>query len=297
MVMMYMLQYDINKVYNNFINTFRHCGNFLINETDDAIMHHLFEEFSIDVVSFFHEKTLKVLLEESLINEEIYFECLEIRASYLDIEMNNRQLMNPKSVRESDKWKSLFDLSDKTYLNTLQISHHSNYKSGVQVLSNICLYGEVLYKSMCYIKGKCSNKGMGRKFLNELTDYIDLWNLCMVLLLDEIFNKTEKIDFLIKYLNESNKTFVDMNIDFEHRCDLCLYTSIPTDAIELMINCILEINIDICDYKRNYKKINNYLFALHNLPRCLLNPQQKEYISQKEAIAYSLSYLNKDKIN
>ena len=83
-------------------------------------MHHLFEEFSIDVVSFFHEKSLNVLLEEEFINEEIYSECLKIRATYLNIEMNSPQLLNVKSVRESDTWKSLFDLSDKTYLKILR---------------------------------------------------------------------------------------------------------------------------------------------------------------------------------
>ena len=115
-----MNQYNPNRLYNNFIATFKHCGNFLLHQTDEAIMHHLFEEFSIDVVSFFHEKSLNILIEEALINEEIYYECLKIREMYLNIEMNMPQLLNAKSVRESNIWKSLFDLSDKTYLKLLR---------------------------------------------------------------------------------------------------------------------------------------------------------------------------------
>lgn len=115
-----MNQYSLNRLYNNFLDTFNHCGSFLFYQTDDAIMHHLFEEFSIDVVSFFHENSLNILMKEMLINEEIYFACLKIREMYMNIEMNMPQLLNAKSVRESETWKLLFDLSDKTYLKLLK---------------------------------------------------------------------------------------------------------------------------------------------------------------------------------
>lgn len=80
--------------------------------------------------------------------------------------------------------------------------------------------------------------------------------------------------------------------DTDENDKVCSYVALPTEAVGLMVKCIAEINICILNYKQNFRKINNYLFALHNLPRCLLNPRLKEYISQKEAIEYSQSWLN-----
>lgn len=151
-------------------------------------------------------------------------------------------------------------------------------------MNNIYIYGNVLYKSMRHIKGKCSDKRMSRKFKAELQNDINLWNLCLTLLLDEAVNKTDNISILKKYLNSDTKIFFD---DTDENDTVISYVALPTEAVGLMVKYIAEINICILNYKQNFRKINNYLVALHNLPRCLLNPRLKEYISQKEAIEYS----------
>ncbi|MBD5138263.1 MAG: hypothetical protein HDT24_02995, partial [Ruminococcus sp.] len=96
------------------------------------------------------------------------------------------------------------------------------------------------------------------------------------------------ISILKKYLNSDAKIFFD---DTDENDTVRSYVALPTEAVGLMVKYIAEINICILNYKQNFRKINNYLFALHNLPRCLLNPRLKEYISQKEAIEYSQSWL------
>lgn len=144
---------------------------------------------------------------------------------------------------------------------------------------------------MRYVKGKCPTKRMSRKFAIEVTNYIHLWNLCLVLLLDEVVNKSDNISLLTKYISENKKKFNKIDMTFEKT--ICSYVSIPLEAIELMVNCVAELNIYILNYKQNSRKINNYLCALHNLPRCLLSPQLRAYVNQREAIEYSLSYLNK----
>lgn len=63
-------------------------------------------------------------------------------------------------------------------------------------MNNIYIYGDILYKSMRNIKGKCSDKRMSRKFKTEVQDAINLWNLCLTLLLDEAVNKTDNISIL-----------------------------------------------------------------------------------------------------
>ena len=150
-------------------------------------------------------------------------------------------------------------------------------------MNNIYIYGNVLYRSMRHIKGKCSDR-MSRKFKTEVQNAINLWNLCLTLLLDEAVNKTDNISILKKYLNSDTKIFFD---DTDENDTVRSYVALPTEAVGLMVKYIAEINICILDYKQNFRKINNYLVALHNLPRCLLNPRLKEYISQKEAIEYS----------
>lgn len=186
-------------------------------------------------------------------------------------------------------------------------------------MNNIYIYGNVLYRSMRHIKGKCSDKRMSRKFKAEVQNAVTLWNLCLTLLLDEAVNKTDNISILKKYLNSCNadieafyrlgneicrhhhrrrhakrlslsdtKIFFD---DTDENDTVRSYVALPTEAVGLMVKYIAEINICILDYKQNFRKINNYLVALHNLPRCLLNPRLKEYISQKEAIEYSQGWL------
>lgn len=151
-------------------------------------------------------------------------------------------------------------------------------------LNSIYIYGNVLYKSMCYIKGKCSDKRMSRKFKTEIQNALNLWNICLTLMLDEAVSKTDNTDILKKYLNSDPKISISGTDDND---TVLSYTSFPTEAVSLMVKYIAEINICILNYRQNFRKINRYLFALHNLPRCLLSPQLKEYISQKEAIEYS----------
>lgn len=156
-----------------------------------------------------------------------------------------------------------------------------------------CAYGEVLYRSMRYIKGKCPSK-ISQKFKNELLEYLKLWDICLMLLLDEIINKSDNFNKLTAYLNSTKKEF--SHIDFDNISSHEIQANIPLKAINLLIYHVSEISIEISDYKNNNEKINRYLFALHNLPRCLLSPDCKEYACQNDAIQYSQSYLKEVKL-
>ena len=46
---------SLEKRYENFKSTIEECGSYLLLEDDDTIKHNLFEEFSIDIISFLHE--------------------------------------------------------------------------------------------------------------------------------------------------------------------------------------------------------------------------------------------------
>lgn len=147
------------------------------------------------------------------------------------------------------------------------------------------LYGDVLYGTMSCIKGKCSGK---RAFHKELVNYMILWSLSLHLLTDEILNGTDNIDTLKKFLQNNSYKNADMGI-----YTACSEAAPPLEAISLMVKIIAEINILMLDFKGKNPEINRYLFALHNLPRCLLSPERMERISQRDAIEYSMGYLSR----
>lgn len=62
---------SLEERYENFRKTIQECGSYLLTESDDTIKHNLFEEFSIDVISFLHEDTLNLFLDEGMIDDDI----------------------------------------------------------------------------------------------------------------------------------------------------------------------------------------------------------------------------------
>lgn len=62
---------SLEERYENFKKTIQECGSYLLTESDDTIKHNLFEEFSVDVISFLHEDTLNLFLDEGMIDDDI----------------------------------------------------------------------------------------------------------------------------------------------------------------------------------------------------------------------------------
>lgn len=62
---------SLEERYENFKKTIQECGSYLLTESDDTIKYNLFEEFSIDVISFLHEDTLNLFLNEGMIDDDI----------------------------------------------------------------------------------------------------------------------------------------------------------------------------------------------------------------------------------
>ena len=79
---------SLEERYENFKKTIQECGSYLLTESDDTIKHNLFEEFSIDVISFLHEDTLNLFLDESMIDDDILEKSIELRNSFMQLEKN-----------------------------------------------------------------------------------------------------------------------------------------------------------------------------------------------------------------
>lgn len=103
---------SLEEKYENFKRTIQECGSYLLTESDDTVKHNLFEEFSIDVISFLHEETLNLFLDEGMIDNDTLEKSIELRNSFLQLE-KNAELLSVEAVRSYDKWKRLLRISDE----------------------------------------------------------------------------------------------------------------------------------------------------------------------------------------
>ena len=79
---------SLEERYENFKKTIQECGSYLLTESDDTIKYNLFEEFSIDGISFLHEDTLNLFLNEGMIDDDILEESIELRNLFMQLEKN-----------------------------------------------------------------------------------------------------------------------------------------------------------------------------------------------------------------
>ena len=103
---------SLEERYQNFKKTIQECGSYLLTESDDTIKHNLFEEFSIDVISFLHEDTLNLFLDEGMIDDDILEKSIELRNSFMQLE-KNVELLSVEAVRTFEEWKRLLRASDE----------------------------------------------------------------------------------------------------------------------------------------------------------------------------------------
>ena len=103
---------SLEERYEKFKKTIQECGSYLLTESDDTIKHNLFEEFSIDAISFLHEDTLNLLLDEGMINDDILEKSIELRNSFIQLE-KNVELLSVEAVRTVEEWKRLLRTSDE----------------------------------------------------------------------------------------------------------------------------------------------------------------------------------------
>ena len=103
---------SLEERYQNFKKTIQECGSYLLTESDDTIKHNLFEEFSIDVISFLHEDTLNLFLDQGMIDDDILEKSIVLRNSFMQLE-KNVELLSVEAVRTLEEWNRLLRASDE----------------------------------------------------------------------------------------------------------------------------------------------------------------------------------------
>lgn len=94
-----------------FIDTLNKSGMFILNLSNKEIETFIFEDLIVGVTSFFSKNNLIELKENGLIDEEIEEKDYLLRKKILNID--NTNLWNIDSVRQSSEWLDIFELSDE----------------------------------------------------------------------------------------------------------------------------------------------------------------------------------------
>lgn len=99
--------------YQRFLYTLNQCGTFLLHSSDKEIESCIFEDFDIGIRGDVSDDNLELFLLEGWIDEKIKERCLILKSLFLDISVNYPQLWNVQSVKASEMWIRIMELSDE----------------------------------------------------------------------------------------------------------------------------------------------------------------------------------------
>lgn len=105
-----MSQITIEKLFQMYMSTFNHCGEFLIDLSDEKIGTYLFEEFDIEATTYLHHNTLNKLKNAELINDEEYDLSKKLRQNFM--ELQGTPLWNVESVKTAAEWLEIMRIAD-----------------------------------------------------------------------------------------------------------------------------------------------------------------------------------------
>ena len=99
--------------YERFVFTLNQCGKFLVSATNEMIETCIFEDFDIGVRGDICDENLDLFIDEGWIDENIKENCLKLRSLFCDIQKKYPKIWNIQSVRTSNIWYEILELSDK----------------------------------------------------------------------------------------------------------------------------------------------------------------------------------------
>lgn len=99
--------------YRRFVFTLQQCGKFLVDASDDTIETCIFEDFDIGIRGDLCDENLDLFIYEGWISEEIKSKCLKLQSLFLNIHSKQPQIWNIQSVRTSEIWREVLELSDE----------------------------------------------------------------------------------------------------------------------------------------------------------------------------------------
>ncbi|MBL1230386.1 hypothetical protein IW492_14220 [Enterococcus sp. BWB1-3] len=106
-----MKKLSLGEKFDWFIDTLNKSGMFILDLSNEEIETFIFEDLIVGVTSFLSKNNLNELKENELIDEEIEKDAYLLRKKVLNID--NTNLWNIDSVRQSSEWLDIFKISDE----------------------------------------------------------------------------------------------------------------------------------------------------------------------------------------
>ncbi|MGC7931663.1 hypothetical protein ACP3VS_24070 [Lysinibacillus sp. VIII_CA] len=102
---------SIGESFKLFLETLKHSNSNVLTLSDDLIEYYLLEEFAIEAPAYLSEFTLDRLVNEGIIDEEIFEKSKKLKDVYFS--MNQMKVWDSSSIKKSSEWKEIFSLSDQ----------------------------------------------------------------------------------------------------------------------------------------------------------------------------------------
>ncbi|ANF98313.1 hypothetical protein [Paenibacillus bovis] len=102
---------SIQQLMKLYLDTMDKCGVYLLNESDQVIAHHIFEEFDTGVISFLHINSLQALYDAGWITNEVVCKSSALRTLVMELQQGKE--WNIYAVRHSPSWRKVLELADE----------------------------------------------------------------------------------------------------------------------------------------------------------------------------------------
>ena len=100
----------LGKLFQDYFDIFVKFGTHILNESDKMIEYYVFDVTDISI-GFCSKRILLSLLNEGIINEDIYEKSSLLLSKFRDIE--STPLWDLESVKSSPEWREILTLSDE----------------------------------------------------------------------------------------------------------------------------------------------------------------------------------------
>ncbi len=104
---------SVDERYDLFKCTLQKCSSNILSMKDDDFRYTLFEELTTDIISFLHNNTLDLLIDEGYIDETIYNKCSELRETYISEEKNLSELSDINKIKSMPMFCRIVKLADE----------------------------------------------------------------------------------------------------------------------------------------------------------------------------------------
>lgn len=103
----------IDERYDLFKSTVIKCGSDILSKNDIDFRYILFEELSVDIVSYLYSDSLDVFVQAGYIDEEIYDKCVELREIFMREEHSFLLLSDVEKIKVSAAFSQIVNLADE----------------------------------------------------------------------------------------------------------------------------------------------------------------------------------------